>query len=436
MAERSTAAIARSDGLINVDGFEGSHRRPENGAAWPRAADGFDELDDTLCRSTINDSLQDAASRPRHRRERVSARGQKAFGLYRALVGIALTLAAGCAPTIDEDARLAGIGTARAASEANPIPRFTGSSFVAADGQVLPLRKWLPAKAGGGGAVKAVILALHGFNDYSNAFEGSGEAWAKRGIATYAYDQRGFGAAPERGFWPGQTVLAADAVTASQILRRLYPGVPLYLLGDSMGGAVAVVAMTGESGIPVPDVDGIILIAPAVWGRSTMDLLPRLALWAGVRVAPGLTVTGRGLEIKPSDNIPMLRALSRDPLVIKETRVDTIYGLVDLMDAALDSAPLLEAPLLVMYGAKDEIVPKTAIRHFVGDLPPECRHHAKLAWYKDGYHMLLRDLEGPVVASDVASWVLAPTAPLSSGADRTAEQAFSPGGSQLSVDAR
>jgi alpha-beta hydrolase superfamily lysophospholipase len=290
----------------------------------------------------------------------------------------ALLLSPGCAPTIDEDARLAGIGTARAAPEPSPIPRFTGTGFVAADGQVLPLRKWLP-----NGAVKAVILALHGFNDYSNAFEAPGEAWAKRGIATYAYDQRGFGAAPERGVWPGRAALAADAATASQILRRLYPRVPLYLLGDSMGGAVAVVAMTRETGTPVPDVDGVILTAPAVWGRATMDLLPRLALWAGVRLMPRLTVTGRGLEIKPSDNIVMLRALSRDPLVIKETRVDTIYGLVDLMDAALDSAPLLDARLLVMYGAKDEIVPKTPIRRFVGSLPPECRHHAKLAWYKD-----------------------------------------------------
>src|ERR1700759_2799549 len=91
-------------------------------------------------------------------------------------------------------------------------------------------------------------------------------ARAKPWIATYAYDQRGFGAATERGFWPGRAALAADAATASRILRRLYPGVSLYLLGDSMGGAVAVAAMTGESGTPVPDVDGVILTAPAVWG--------------------------------------------------------------------------------------------------------------------------------------------------------------------------
>jgi acylglycerol lipase len=336
--------------------------------------------------------------------------------------------AAGCAPTIDDDARLAGIGTIRAASDPKPVPYFTDAGFVTADGQVLPLRKWLPK-----GEIRAVVLALHGFNDYSNAFEDPGKDWAKEGIATYAYDQRGFGAAPERGFWPGRAALAADAASASQILRRLFPRVPLYLLGESMGGAVAVVAMTGESGTPVPDVDGVILTAPAVWGRATMDLLPRLALWAGVRLVPELTLTGRGLKIQASDNIAMLRALSRDPMVIKATRIDTIYGLVNLMDAALASAPRLDARLLVMYGGKDEIIPKTPIRRFVGTLPPECRRQTRLAWYRDGYHMLLRDLEGPAVIADVANWVLAPAASLPSGADRDAADAFLRSGSQVSL---
>jgi acylglycerol lipase len=344
---------------------------------------------------------------------------------------ILLVLLAGCAPTIDDDTRRAGIGTPFAAPDPKPIPRFTQSSFFTADGQVLPLRVWLPQ-----GETKAVILALHGFNDYSNAFTEAGEDWAKRGIATYAYDQRSFGAAPERGLWPGRAALAADAATAAQILRARYPRAPLYLLGESMGAAVAIVAMTGESGIPIPDVDGVILAAPAVWGRATMDLLPRLALWAGVRLMPGLTLTGRGLNIQASDNIAMLRALSRDPLVIKATRVDTIYGLVNLMDAALASAPRVEAPLLVLYGGKDEIIPKRPIRRFVTALPPESRRQATFAWYENGYHMLLRDLEGPLVVADVASWVLTPTAPLPSGADRAATQAFLSGRVELSLQAR
>ena len=344
-------------------------------------------------------------------------------------ITIALALLTACAPPSNRPAAL-GVADARHGA-ADPKPRFTDHDFITADGQLLPLRQWLPQ-----GQIKAVILALHGFNDYSNAFAAPGEAWAKDGIATYAYDQRGFGAAPGRGRWPGHKALAADAATACDILRRRYPGIPLYLLGESMGGAVAVVTMTGESGIAIPDVDGLILVAPAVWGRSTMDLLPRVALWAGVRLMPGLTLTGRGLHIQASDNIAMLRALGRDPLVIKATRVDTIWGLVNLMDAALAAAPRLHAPLLLMYGADDQIIPKQPIRRFVRELPHDPGDPRRLAYYQHGYHMLLRDLDGPMVVADVASWVLAPEAPLLSGADRNGAVAVWGGTNQAALSAR
>lgn len=325
----------------------------------------------------------------------------------------------GCAPEVDREARLEGIGTPRAAPEPKPVPRFEGDRFITADGVSLPLRKWLPQ-----GPPRAVFLALHGFNDYSHAFEKPGEAWAKLGIATYAYDQRGFGKAPGRGRWPGRFALAADAATASQILRRTYPRLPLYLLGESMGGAVAVVAMTGEGGAPTPQVDGVILVAPAVWGRSAMGLAPKLALWAGARLFPAMKLTGRGLHIWASDNIPMLRALGRDPLFIKATRVDAIYGLVNLMSAALASAPRLAAPLLLLYGEHDEIIPKEALRRFVRELPPDPAGDRRLAYYAKGWHMLLRDLEGPRVIADVASWALSQASALPSGADRAAARFF------------
>jgi acylglycerol lipase len=329
-----------------------------------------------------------------------------------------ILLAVGCAPTTDRTARLDGIGTARAALGPPPMPRFVGNKFITADGTVLPLRKWLPS-----GRVKALVLALHGFDDYSHAFAAPGKAWAKDGIATYAYDQRGFGAAPGRGLWPGRSALAADAVTACRILRRLYPSRPLYLLGESMGGAVAVIAMTGQGGRQIPDVDGLILVSPAVWSRATLGLLPRAALWVGVRLMPGLTLTGRGLHIVASDNIPMLRALSRDPLVIKATRVDTIYGLVNLMDAAVAAAPRLRLPLLVMSGKKDPIIPREATRQFIRALQRDPGARLSLAFYPHGYHMLMRDLDGPTVIADAAGWMLDPGAPLISRADRGALQA-------------
>ena len=199
------------------------------------------------------------------------------------------------------------------------------------------MRLWQPDVAHGA-KVDAVIVALHGFNDYSNAFKGPGEAWAKQGIATLAYDQRGFGAAPERGLWPGRAVLAGDAATATRLAHQRFPGVPVYLLGESMGGAVAIVAATGATTAERPVYDGLILVAPAVWGRRTMGFFPKAALWVASHTIPDMTFTGSGFHIKPSDNMEMLRAFVRDPLVIKATRVDSIKGLVDLMDAALDNA--------------------------------------------------------------------------------------------------
>src|SRR3546814_3598967 len=53
-------------------------------------------------------------------------------------------------------------------------PRGTGDAVIAADGQALPLRSWLPQ-----GPPEAVVLAIHGFNDYSYAFDGPGRYWAE-----------------------------------------------------------------------------------------------------------------------------------------------------------------------------------------------------------------------------------------------------------------
>jgi acylglycerol lipase len=293
-----------------------------------------------------------------------------------------------------------------------PYPALSDVALTTTDGETLPLRRWLPEVQ-----PKAVILALHGFNDYSNAFDAAAKQWVKQGIATYAYDQRGFGGAPGRALWPGSEALATDAVTAANLLRGKYPRTPLYLLGESMGGAVAILAASGATGIPPAAVDGVILSAPAVWTRQSMEFLPRLALWAGVRMFPGAVFTGESLHILASDNIPMLIALGKDPMVIKGARVDTMYGLVDLMDRTIDAAPRLTAPLLLMYGAHDAVIPADPVRAFAAMLPPEAAKRDRFAYYQNGYHMLMRDLEGKLVTNDVASWIFRRTAPLPSRAD-------------------
>ncbi|HUH93306.1 MAG TPA: lysophospholipase [Casimicrobiaceae bacterium] len=308
----------------------------------------------------------------------------------------------------------AGIGFSdvapRIAEPAPTAPSFARGYLVADDGAHLPLRVWLPA-----GRVKATILALHGFNDYLNAFDGPAADWTRDGIAVFAYDQRGFGRAPDRGLWPGTWRLDEDMANASRLVAARYPGVPHYILGESMGGAVAITGAAGSVGAQRPVADGLILAAPALWGRSTMNLFERAALWTAYHFVPSMTLTGHGLHILASDNIPMLHALARDPLVIKATRVDAIEGLVNLMDRALAAAPRLDSRLLLLYGQHDELIPREPVQRFIAGLPRAMAAARTIAWYPAGYHLLLRDLDAKVVRTDVANWALHPGAPLPSG---------------------
>jgi alpha-beta hydrolase superfamily lysophospholipase len=319
------------------------------------------------------------------------------------IAGALLLLLAGCAPIVERP------------GPAIAEPRLEDYFFHAADGTALPFRVWMP----GDGSPKAVIVALHGFNDYSNFFETPGEFLRGRGIASYAFDQRGFGATAKAGLWAGAAAMKDDLRVFAGLVRARHPGIPLYLLGESMGGAV-ILAAAAEAPLPA---EGAILSAPAVWGRTTMPWYQRAALWLGARAAPWAKVSGRGLDITPSDNIEMLRALGRDPLVIKETRVDAIHGLVSLMDEALEAAARFEARALILYGAKDEIIPKGPTRLMLERFPSRGSAGRRVAFYAGGYHMLLRDLGAEIPWRDIAAWIADSGAALPSGADRVRAEA-------------
>ena len=223
-----------------------------------------------------------------------------------------------------------------------------------------------------------------------------------RGILIYSYDQRGFGAAPIRGYWPGKDAFALDLSAAARLIKARHQDVPLYLIGVSMGGAVILNALTNDN---PPPATGVILVAPAVWGRETQPFYQCWALALAARVMPGMTLSGRGLNIKPSDNIPMLRALSLDPLVIKETRVDTLWGLVNLMDAALAASKTFTSKALILYGDKDEIIGQEPTVLMRSQLPQQGENRHIFKRYPNGYHMLLRGLNADLVWQDILNWI-------------------------------
>lgn len=304
---------------------------------------------------------------------------------------VALMLAA-CAP------RLQAVGPRDAA------PHIAEDAVIVSDGARLPLHVWLPQ-----GEPRGVLLGIHGFNDYGNAFTIPATRWTAQGYAVYAYDQRGFGAAPAPGTWPGVAALVDDLDEVARAVAARHAGKPLTLIGVSMGGAVVMTALAEGR---AQTAQGAVLVGPAVWGRASMSLATQATLWLVAHTMPTLRLTGRGLDITPSDNIDMLRALGADPLIIKRTRVDAMWGVVNLMDAAAAAAPAIKRPLLVLYGARDEIIPEAPTR----DMLCKLNGSHRVAVYAQGYHMLLRDLQAGVVQDDIAAWVEEPHADLPSGA--------------------
>ena len=309
--------------------------------------------------------------------------------LHRISLICCLVLLTGCAPdfTTTENTAL---------SET----QLQETSFISYDGTELPLRSWQPKD--GMDAARFILIAVHGFNDYSNFIKNSAQYFNRHQIAVYAYDQRGFGNAPVKGRWSSTETMAMDLKILIRLIAQKHPDLPIYLLGHSMGGAVVVQAMNGESH---PDVAGAILIAPAVWARSTIPFYQNGALWLVAHTIPWYRVTGETLGRKPSDNIEILKEQRRDPLVIKETRYDTIYGLQNLMDAAYGAADNYTLKTLVLYGHLDEIIPEEPVLDAFHRFPTDPAEQKQLILYENGYHMLLRDLQAENVMKDIVEWL-------------------------------
>ena len=90
------------------------------------------------------------------------------------------------------------------------------------------------------------------------------------------------------------------------------------------------------------------------------------------------------------------------------------------MDEALAAAPDATTPLLVLYGAKDQVIPKQPIADLMARLPRTADGTQRLAYYAHGWHLILRDLEAHTVDADIAAWIEDHRAALPSGADKAA----------------
>lgn len=253
---------------------------------------------------------------------------------------------------------------------------------------------WLPD-----GEVRAVVLVVHGLGEHIARYGTLVAALLPRGIAVAGVDHIGHG---RSGGPRGDALAVSDFTAPLDTLRerceRQWPGVPLFLLGHSMGGLIAAhYLIDRQAGLA-----GAVLSAPAVVPGSSVTPLTIALGKLLARVAPRVGVLR--LEVD---------ALSRDPAVVQAYRDDplVLHGKTNARLGALllqaiarvqADAGRIELPLLIVQGGADRLTDPAGaqtLRSLVGSGDVE------LELYPDAYHELFNEPDRERVLHRVSEWL-------------------------------
>lgn len=275
-----------------------------------------------------------------------------------------------------------------------------GSEYIIArDGTRLFLRSWTPA----GGARRAA-LCFHGATGSGEFFAMFADILAPRGAAVFVADYRGHGlSGGRRGDYPSFETLLEDAREIAALVRARTGGAPLFVLGESMGGAVAVNFAARFPDLPA----GLILFSPALLFRKSVPwphilFMPYYLLMA--LTAPGRPVIGvAGRENEGIKN-PLHAEYDRtDPLHLSAISARYFLQLNRYMGVALkECPPLIFTPTILFQGEADAGIDPAGARDFIARLASADK---QLVLYPKGYHTLLTDPDAPDVAARLAEWV-------------------------------
>jgi alpha-beta hydrolase superfamily lysophospholipase len=267
--------------------------------------------------------------------------------------------------------------------------RFTGSA-----GARLFYQAWRPRNS----PPRAALVNLHGLGDHSGLYPNLGNRMPGAGLALYAYDMRGNGRSPgQRAYLRGWYQYREDLHAFLAQVREWEPGLPVFLLGNSLGGLVVLEYALHH----VEGLTGVIAAAPPLGklgvppilmglGRLLSRVLPRFSL----RV--GMDLTG----------------LARDPAVVQAVLADPFFHrwgtarlsteVIAAIERVQSGAASYRVPLLVLHGSADRMVLPDGSRIFFSKVKFP---GSELKEYPEAYHGLFADLNADEVMGDLLAWI-------------------------------
>jgi alpha-beta hydrolase superfamily lysophospholipase len=280
-------------------------------------------------------------------------------------------------------------------SSASPhVIQHTEGRFSGAGSLQLYYQAWIPAES----SHRAVLMNLHGLGDHSGLYHTLAAHFPPRGIAVYAFDLRGNGRSPgQRGYVGRWEEYRDDLAAFLGLVRRSERSLPLFLLGNSLGGlivldyaihcpeglagVVAAAAPLGRLGVPP------LLLA---LGRVMSRIFPRFSLQTGMDLS--------GLAREPS----VVETVLADPLFHRRGTARLSTEVTGAIQRVHQLAGTLSVPLLMLHGSADRMVPPDGTRSFFARVRFPDR---ELLEYPGAYHGLFADRGFEEVLTDLERWI-------------------------------
>lgn len=273
--------------------------------------------------------------------------------------------------------------------------RSTLFTFTASDGDNLAVQEWPVSE---GVALRGVVVLVHGLGEHAGRYEPLANRLNDWGFAVRGYDQCGHGeSGGVRGGVPRSSRLIDDlGDIVGSTRQRLPPGVPLILLGHSLGGLVAAchVAMARSP------VDALVLSSPAFSLR--LSGFQRFLLQVLPRVAPNARV-GNGVDPQWLSQDPeQVRAWRADPLVHDRVSARVARFMAHSGPWLVARAQRWSVPTLLMYAGADRVVDPAGSRAFAAAAPP---HQVTERCFPGLYHEIFNEADREPVFDTLRQWL-------------------------------
>jgi len=261
-------------------------------------------------------------------------------------------------------------------------------------------REWIPSEA-----PEFCLLIIHGLADHIGRFGHLAEFLCRQRIFVAGFDLEGNGLSPgKRGHFSSLEKVMEEISAFIRSLRTRFPGLPVILYGQSMGGNVAL-----NFGIRNPgEADGIIASSPWIRLSRPPSKALQIPLFILHSMFPGILLLNgvKGTDLSHDPDIGT--RYHSDPLVHGKISLRTFFLINHAGEYLLNNAYQLNTPLLLMHGTADAVTSHAASEAFFRSLNPDSSRfsaHRFLSW-PGLFHELHNEWEKEQVLEAVAGWIL------------------------------